>query len=141
MLKVWRTQDREEVARDQVWGMLLRNRENNRANLQPRAMCRTSTSVRPSSKVGVMATSANKRRKLLSVLCSSSSDEMKSQQATWHGCGRLETENAVCIPVRNVHASRSTVHRKNTGCDIGHCGSLNGGFELLFGAVEHTLDG
>ena len=39
-----------------------------RANLQPRAMYRTSTSVRLSSKVGVMASSANKRRKLLSVL-------------------------------------------------------------------------
>ena len=33
-----------------------------RANLQPRAMCRTSTSVRPSSKVGVMSTSANTDR-------------------------------------------------------------------------------
>ena len=51
-----------------------------RANLQPRAMCRTSTSVRPSSKVGIMPMSANKRRKLLSVLCSSSSDEVMSQQ-------------------------------------------------------------
>ena len=51
-----------------------------RANLQPKAMCRKSTSVRPSSKVGVMPTSANKRIKLLSVLCSSSSDEVKSQQ-------------------------------------------------------------
>ena len=51
-----------------------------RANLQPRAMCSTSTSVRPSSKVGIMPMSANKRRKLLSVLCSSSSDEVKSQQ-------------------------------------------------------------
>ena len=48
--------------------------------MQPRAMCRTSTSVRPSSKVGAMSTSANKRRRLLSVLCSSSSDEVMSQQ-------------------------------------------------------------
>ena len=67
--------------------LMIRCRENrceivniSRANLQPRAMCRTSTSVRPSSKVGVMSTSANKRRKLLSVLCSSSSDEVKSHQ-------------------------------------------------------------
>ena len=51
-----------------------------RATLQPRAMCRTSTSVRTSSKVGIMPTSANKRRKLLSVLCSSSSDEVMAQQ-------------------------------------------------------------
>ena len=51
-----------------------------RANLQPRAMCRTSTSVRPSSKVGIMPMSAHKRRKLLSVLCSSSTDEVMSQQ-------------------------------------------------------------
>ena len=81
MLKVWQTQDREQMARDQV------QKENcseivkiSRANLQRRAMCRTSTSVTPSSNVGVMSTSANKRRKLLSVLCSSSSDEVKSQQ-------------------------------------------------------------
>ena len=67
-----------------------------------RAMCRTSISDRPSRKVGVMAMSANKRRKLLSVLCSSSSDERSHSRATWHGCGRLETENAVCVPVRAV---------------------------------------
>ena len=67
-----------------------------------RAMCRTSISDRPSRKVGVMAMSANKRRKLLSVLCSSSSDERSHSSATWHGSGRLETENAVCVPVRAV---------------------------------------
>ena len=64
-------------------------------------------------------------------------------RATWHGCGRLETENAVCVPVRTVLASRSAVHRKKTGCDNGHCGSRDVGCKLLFGdgAVEHTLDG
>ena len=61
-----------------------------RANLQPRAICRTSTSIRPSSKVGIMPMSANKRRKLLSVMCSSSSDEVMSQQGG--SCSRLETE-------------------------------------------------
>ena len=30
--------------------------------------------------------------------------------ATWHGCSRLETENAVCVPGRVVLASRSVVH-------------------------------
>ena len=47
------------------------------------------------------------------------------------------------VPVRTVFASRSAVHRKKTGCDNGHCGSRDGGCELLFGdgAVEHTLDG
>ena len=74
------------------------------------------------------------------MLCSSSSDEVR---ATWQGCGRLETENAVCDPSRTVLAPRSTVHRKKTGCDNGHCGSRNGGCELLFGdgTVEDTLDG
>ena len=64
-------------------------------------------------------------------------------RATWHGCGRLETENAVCIPVRAGFASRSTVHRKKTGCDNGHCGSRNSCRKLLFGdgTVEDTLDG
>ena len=35
------------------------------------------------------------------------------------------------------------MHRKQTGCDNGHCGSRNGGRELLFGdgTVEDTLDG
>ena len=114
-----------------------------RANLQPRAMCRTSMSDRPSSKVGVMAMSANKWVKLLSVLCSSSSDEVKSQQATWHGKGRLEIENAVCVPVRAVLTSRSVGHRKNNGCGNSHCGLRDGGCELLFGdgTVEDTLDG
>ena len=40
------------------------------------AMRRTSISERRASKVSVMSTSANKRRKLLSVLGSSSSDEV-----------------------------------------------------------------
>ena len=66
-----------------------------KANLHPMAMCSTSTSDRPPSKVGVMSTSANKRRKLLSVLLSSSSDESNHSRATQHGCGGLETENAV----------------------------------------------
>ena len=35
-----------------------------RANLQPRAMCRTSTSVRPSSKVGEMSTSAKQEEEI-----------------------------------------------------------------------------
>ena len=70
---MWRTQGREEVAPCEIVNM-------SRANLQRRAMCRTSTSVRPSSKVGVISRSANKRRKLLSVLCSSPSEEVKSQQ-------------------------------------------------------------
>ena len=49
--------------------------------------------------MGVMPTSAIKRRKLWSVLCSSSSDEVRSHsRATWHGSVRLETENAVCVP-------------------------------------------
>ena len=39
-----------------------------KGNLQPRAMCRTSTSVRPSSKVGVMPTSANKKEIVVSVV-------------------------------------------------------------------------
>ena len=39
-----------------------------RANLQPRAMCRTSTSARPSSKVGVIPTSANKKEVAFSVV-------------------------------------------------------------------------
>ena len=49
----------------------------------------------------------------------------------------------MCVPVRTVLASRIVVRRKNTGCDNGHCGSRNGGCELLFGdgAVEHTSDG
>ena len=35
------------------------------------------------------------------------------------------------------------MHPEKTGCDNGHCGSRNGGCELLFGdgAVEHTLNG
>ena len=90
-----------------------------RANLQPRAMCRTSISDSPSSKVGVISTSANKRRKMLPVLCSSSSDEVKSQQGHM-GCSRLETENAVCVRGRAVLASRSTVHIKQIGCDKSH---------------------
>ena len=70
-----------------------------RANLQPRAMFRTSIiSDRPSSKVGVMAMSANKRRKSLSVLCSSSSEEVSHSRATWHGCSGLEVKMAVCVP-------------------------------------------
>ena len=76
-----RAQGHQEVARDQGAGEYCCEIVNmSRANLQPRATCRTSTSVRPSSKVGVMPTSANKRRKLLSVLCSSSSEEVISQQ-------------------------------------------------------------
>ena len=39
-------------------------------------------------------------------------------EVTWHSCGRLATENAVCVPVRTVLASRSTVHRKKTGCEV-----------------------
>ena len=47
-----------------------------RANLHPRATRSSSISDTLASKVGVKSTSANKRRKLLSVLCSSSSDEV-----------------------------------------------------------------
>ena len=55
----------------------------------------------------------------------------------------LRLKKAVCIPGGAVLASRSVEHRKKTGCDNSHCGSRNGGFELLFGdgAVEDTLDG
>ena len=60
--------------------MTLRNREYVQGKSATKAMCRTSTSVKPSSKVGIVPMSANKRRKLLSVLCSSSSDEVMSQQ-------------------------------------------------------------
>ena len=62
--------------------------------------------------------------------------------ATWHDCGRLETENTVCVPGRAVLASSSVVHGGKTGCNNGNCESRNGGCELLFGdgTVEHTLD-
>ena len=46
---------------------------------------------------------------MLPVLCSSSSDEVKSQQADWHDCGRLQTENAVCVPGRTVLACGGTM--------------------------------
>ena len=73
-------------------------------------------------------------------------DKIQSESATKgyvQDINLSETENAVCVPVRTVLASGSTVHRKQTGCDNGHYGKRNGGRELLFGdgAVEHTLDG
>ena len=39
-----------------------------RANLQPRAICRTSTSDRPSSKMGVMPTSVHEKEIVVSVV-------------------------------------------------------------------------
>ena len=51
-----------------------------RANLHPRAMRRTSTPEGPASRAGAMEASANKSRSVLPVLCSSSSEEVSSQQ-------------------------------------------------------------
>ena len=53
-----------------------------KANLHPMAVRSTSTPDRPASKVGVMSTSANKRRKLLSVLCSSHQTRCNRGRAT-----------------------------------------------------------
>ena len=54
--------------------------KNSKANLQPRAMWSTSISEKPANRAGAMSTSGNKSSRLLSVLCSSSSDEVLSQQ-------------------------------------------------------------
>ena len=51
-----------------------------KANLEPSAISSSSTSERPASKAGAMLASAHKSSKVLSVLCSLSSDEVSSQQ-------------------------------------------------------------
>ena len=86
-----------------------------RANLQPKAMCRTSISVRPSRKVDVMPTSANKGKKLLSVLCSSivrRSDVTAGPHGTV--AAGLKLKKAVCVPDGTVLVPTSTVHTKQT---------------------------
>ena len=57
-------------------GMLLRNRENIHSESATKGCVWDINLRQASSKVGVMAMSANKRKKLLSVMCSSSSDEV-----------------------------------------------------------------
>ena len=60
---------------------MLRNRENVQGESATKGHVEhINLSQAPRAKWSVMAKSANKRRKLLSVLCSSSSDEVKSQQ-------------------------------------------------------------
>ena len=68
--------------------VLLGDSEDVRANLQPRATMSSSTSVSPASSTGAMRASAHKSRKALLVLCSSSSDEVSSQQANMAGQAR-----------------------------------------------------
>ena len=62
----------------------------------------TSTSERPASKSGVMSMSANNRRKLLSVLCSSSSDEVQSVAAGPHSSAVVGLRLKTLCPVRTV---------------------------------------
>ena len=79
-----------------------------KANLQPRAMCRTSTSVRLSSKVGVMPTSANKRKGIV-VCVVLVIVERGEVTAGPHGTAAagLRLKKAVCVPVKTVLAARS----------------------------------
>ena len=57
--------------------VLLSNGKMSRTNLHPSATMRSSTSERPASRAGAMY----KSRRVFSVLCSSSSEEVSSQQA------------------------------------------------------------
>ena len=63
----------------------------------------SSTSERPASRAGALQVSANKSRRVLSVLCSLSSEEV-SVTASQHGWTEsdLRTETSAGVPVRTV---------------------------------------
>ena len=93
--------------------------------------------------------SANNRRKLLSVLCSSSSDEVKSHQGHMAAAVGLRLKTLCAFPLRRYFHPEAWCVERILGVTMvtvghnGHCGSRNGGCELFFGdgAVEDTLDG
>ena len=111
MLRVWRTQDREEVARDQAVGeCCCEIVKMSRANLQPMAMCRTSTSVKPSRQSGRNANVRKQEEEIVVsvVLVIIRRSEVKAGP---HGTAAvcLKLTNAVYVPVKTELASRSAV--------------------------------
>ena len=88
-----------------------------KANLQPSAILSSSTSERPASRAGTKKASANKSGGVLPVLCSSSSEEVSSQQGHMARL-RPETETTADVPVRTVltlHITRDCVKKTEQG--------------------------
>ena len=113
-----RAHGHEEAAHDQVVGECRCEIVNmSRANLQPRAMFRTSTSVRPSSKVGVMPTSANKKEIAVSVVLVivGRSDVAAGPHGTAAAVLRLKR---LCAFPRAVLASISTIRSKQLSVTV-----------------------
>ena len=89
------------------------------ANLQPRAMCRTSTSVRPSSTVGVMPTSANKSKEIaisVVLVIVGRGDVTAGPHGT--AASALRLKKAVCVPGGTVMATISTICSKQLGVTV-----------------------
>ena len=115
-----------------------------RANLQPRAICRTSTLSQANKQSGrdVNVRKQEEEIAVSVVLVIVGRGEVTAGQHGTIAVG-LRLNKAVYIPGGTVHASRSTVHIKQTGCDNSPQESRNGCRKLLFGdgTVEDTLDG
>ena len=140
-----RAQHREVQARDQsVAECCCEIVKMSKANLQPSARCRTSTSDRPSSKVGRNANVRKQEEEIVTsvVLVIVGRGEITAGPHGTAAVG-LKLKTLCAFPQgRYLHTGAPCVESK-AGCDNGHYGSRNGSRELLFGdgAVEHTLDG
>ena len=87
-----------------------------RANLHPSATVSSSSPERPENKNGAMKTSADKSKRLFLVFCSSSSEDVSSQQA--HIAGKAKSN----ISQRQLHKRKrrhsSQAHRVHTAEEI-----------------------